>query len=64
MSILKFTEFLSLWQQRLMGSIVPSRFKVALKATLLASIVDGKHSVFQVLSSSESYWNVSSLSLL
>ena len=64
MSILKFTEFLSLWQQRLMGSIVPSRFKVALKATLLTSIVDGKHSVFQVLSSSESYWNVSSLSLL
>ena len=41
-----------------MGSIVPSRFKVALRATLSTVIVDGKHCVFKLLSSSESQRNV------
>ena len=41
---------------------MPSRFKVALKATLSTPIVDGKHSIFQVLGSSESYRNVNSKS--
>ena len=45
--------------QHLTGSIVPSRFKVALEATLSTPTVDGKHSVFQVFGNSNSYRNVS-----
>ena len=41
---------------------MPSRFKVAMKATLSIPIVEGKHSVFQVLGSTESYKNVNSKS--
>ena len=44
--------------QQLKWSIVPSRFKVALKVTLSTPIVDGKHSAFQVFGSSVSYRNV------
>ena len=43
---------------------MPSRFKVPLKTILSAPIVDGKHSVFQVLGSSESYRNVSFVVIL
>ena len=46
--------------QQLMGSITSSRFLVVLKATLSTLIADGKHSIFQVLGSSESYMNFSS----
>ena len=41
---------------------MPYRFKVALKVTLSTPIVDGEHSVFKVLGSSESYMNFSSKS--
>ena len=46
--------------EQLTVSIVPSRFKVALKATLSTLIADGKHSAFQVFGRSSSSSSVGS----
>lgn len=51
MSTLKVSKILK-------AEIGSSRFKEALKATFSTLITEGKHSVFQVVGSSEKYKNV------